>query len=371
MSKKLIFMFAIVSTFVLFMYSISNTNVNRELRYFRYDSSGLKGLHAQKAFENVLSTNRFTLTKTPSEADLIFLERFSDQHVFARIKALPTYSAKHLYTLVSVDQISSKSALYDLMRKNSTESELLSIFPRSYVTSDRDDVNKLEAYVEAGNPIILKKNVQQQKGCLITDSLDDIDLGEYAIAQELLQNPYTVSGRKINIRVYVMIQFDKLSNVRIHVYDDGFMYYTPREYIANTIDKDRNITTGYIDREVYKVNPLTLKDFKSMLGDAASGRLSRNILRCFKKLFDCITHDLRTIERTFEINKFIVMGADVAVDKQLNIKIMEINKGPDLQPKDNRDGNLKKKLLHDAFEIQGFANSTSDDKNARNGFIRL
>jgi hypothetical protein len=31
--------------------------------------------------------------------------------------------------------------------------------------------------------------------------------------------------------------------------------------------------------------------------------------------------------------------------------IMEINKGPDLTPKDARDGALKKKLMDDAFTV--------------------
>lgn len=371
MSKKVIFMLIIVSTLTLFVYSMLNTNVNRELRYFRYDSSGMKGLNVQKAFENVLTRNRLILAHTPREADLIFLERFSDQNVFTQIKALPSFSDKVLYTLVSVDQISSKSALYDLMRRNSTESDLLSIFPRSFVTSNADDVRELETYVEAGNSIILKKNIQQQKGCLIVDSIDKIDLREYTIAQELLQNPYTVSGRKINIRVYVMIQFDRLSNVKTYVYDDGFMYYTPKKYIANTIDKDRNITTGYIDREVYRVNPLTFKDFKSTLRDKSARKLSQNILRCFKKLFNSIMNDLQGIEETLAMRKFIIMGADVAIDADLNVKLMEINKGPDLQPKDDRDGKLKKKMVCDAFEIQGFVNSRSVKKNDRNGFILL
>ncbi len=372
MSKKIVFMLIIVSTFTLFVYSILNTNVDRDLRYFRYNSSGLKGLKVQKAFENVLTSNRLILAQTPREADLIFLERFSDQNVFDQIKALPSFSDKVLYTLVSVDQISSKSALYDLMRRNSTESDLLSIFPRSFVTRNADDVRELETYVDAGNSIILKKNVQQQKGCLITDSIDDIDLKEYTIAQELLQNPYTVSGRKINIRVYVMIRFDRLSNMKTYVYDDGFMYYTPKKFIANTIDKDRNVTTGYIDREVYRVNPLTFNDFKSTLRDMAARRLSRNIVKCFKKLFNSIANDLRGIEETLPMCKFIIMGADVAVDADLNVKLMEINKGPDLQPKDFRDGRLKEKMVFDAFEIQGLVNSPrSVKKNERNGFILL
>ena len=362
MSQKIIYIFILVSIFALFLYSISHT-ATKKLRYFRYDSRGMKGVSVQKAFESVVKSNGIERANTPQEADLIFLERFSDQNVFEKIKVLPAYLDKCLYTLVSVDQLSSKSALYDLMRRNSTEADLLSIFPRSFVTSNGRDVRELETYVEEGNIIILKKNIQQQKGCLITDSIADIDIGEYTIAQELLQNPYTVSGRKINIRVYVMIQCDRYSTVHIYVYDDGFMYYTPKEYAANTMEKDRNITTGYIDRDVYKDNPLTLQDFKSALGVTAGRQLSKNILKCFKKLFAAISNDIREMEETFPLRKFIIMGADVAVDTDLNVKLMEINKGPDLQSKDARDGELKKNMIQDAFELQGMSNKNQVRKN--------
>ena len=40
------------------------------------------------------------------------------------------------------------------------------------------------------------------------------------------------------------------------------MYYTPKFFQPNSIDKDRNITTGYIDRQVYVENPLTTQDFR-------------------------------------------------------------------------------------------------------------
>ena len=41
--------------------------------------------------------------------------------------------------------------------------------------------------------------------------------------------------------------------------------------------------------------------------------------------------------------KFQIFGADIAPDENLNVTIMEINKGPDIGFKDERDGNLKKK----------------------------
>ena len=43
------------------------------------------------------------------------------------------------------------------------------------------------------------------------------------------------------------------------------MYYSKELYDHNSLSTDVHITTGYIDREIYKKNPLTLFDFKNYM----------------------------------------------------------------------------------------------------------
>ena len=60
--------------------------------------------------------------------------------------------------------------------------------------------------------------------------------------------------------------------------------------------------------------------------------------------------------------QFQIFGADVAVNEDMTSTIMEINKGPDLTPKDARDGELKKKLMDDAFSIINIIKGDGDNK---------
>ena len=80
----------------------------------------------------------------------------------------------------------------------------------------------------------------------------------------LLQNPYLINGHKINLRCYVLVVC-KNKEINVHFYNDGFMYYTPKKFVKNNTDPDVNITTGYIDREIYDFNPLTHNEFKLYL----------------------------------------------------------------------------------------------------------
>ena len=53
---------------------------------------------------------------------------------------------------------------------------------------------------------------------------------------------------------------------------------------------------------------------------------------------------------------FKLFGVDIAPNKNLNVHLIEINKGPDMSPKDNRDGSVKFKVLEDIFEKIGVIN---------------
>ena len=56
----------------------------------------------------------------------------------------------------------------------------------------------------------------------------------------------------------------------------------------------------------------------------------------------------------------------MAPDEDLNGTIIEINKGPDIGFKDDRDGNVKKKMVEDAFNIV-----EPLDDNRENEFIQV
>ena len=64
---------------------------------------------------------------------------------------------------------------------------------------------------------ITKNNYQRQEGLEIHTKLDTIlkSRDKYILVQELLQDPYLVSGRKINLRVYVLVIKDNYSNIKL------------------------------------------------------------------------------------------------------------------------------------------------------------
>ncbi len=72
-----------------------------------------------------------------------------------------------------------------------------------------------------------------------------------------------------------------------------------------------------------------------------------------KGLMDAVHGPLCNMPALYNNTTFQLFGADVAPDENLDVKLIEINKGPDMGAKDTRDKNLKKQLQEDIFELLG------------------
>jgi hypothetical protein len=288
------------------------------------------------------------------------------------------------------DAMVGKEYLFQHVLKKYGKEKTLTLMPNSWVLIDDKDYDRFLNEFDSNNIYIMKKNIQRQNGIKISNNISDIiqskkkDADEnypYVIIQELLQNPYTISGRKINLRVYVLVVRNK-DKSNLYVYSDGFMYYTAELFKKNSLDNKVNITTGYIDRKVYEENPLTHSDLKTYLDSDReytpieqqligsnkniSEYVFNNIYNLITDIFSVFFDKIGNGKKLYNNIKFQLFGCDVAIDENLQANIMEINKGPDLGAKDKRDSELKHNLVKDIFKSVGLINN--DDGNK---FIQL
>ena len=63
---------------------------------------------------------------------------------------------------------------------------------------------------------------------------------------------------------------------------------------------------------------------------------------------------------------FQLFGADIAINNKLKPQIMEFNKGPDLDAKDERDKELKQNMVKDMLKVLNII-----PKNGECGFIPI
>ena len=274
-------------------------------------------------------------------------------------------NVKFMYGVAGTDRLASKSNLAFSLRSTLPDKDYQDMVPKTFILSIKDDYEKLQKDMTnrvniQKNVYILKKNIQRQEGHFITNNWDDalkaIEENKkepFVVAQELLQNPLIVGGRKVNMRIYLLVHVGANGTVRFHIYYNGFMYYTPQFFKPYGIDKDQIITTGYIDRKVYEENPLSLMDLRKHLGNEQYDKMFENIKVLFKKLKTAYDFQLRIDNKDIPGDKFLIYGCDIAPDENLNVKLIEINKGPDLSYKDARDKAVKFNMVRDAFRTVG------------------
>jgi hypothetical protein len=149
---------------------------------------------------------------------------------------------------------------------------------------------------------------------------------------------------------------------RFYVFKDGFLYYTPKPFKRNSTRVDEIITTGYIDRSIYEHNPMTHQDLAQYIGIEAYNILVKNIDFAINAVRECYSDMLSDKNKRLQGTKFSIFGVDIAPDNKLGCKIMEINKGPDLTYKDERDRKVKLNMVKDALNIVGIM-GTNPSKN--------
>ena len=340
-------------------------------------------------FYDSLKREGFTMTNNLKEACLIVpcsyetTEKEISDLESKGIKQNSYGDGVRIFMLNNTDHMVSKLALWKYLKQKYGQTIASNMLPYTWDLTDSSEVEMFKSQYDPTKIYITKNNQQRQEGIEIHTKLETIlnSRDKYILVQELLQDPYLVSGRKINLRVYVLVIKDNYSNIKLQIYRDGFMYYTPELFKPNDPDFKKNITTGYIDRQVYVENPLTHMDFRKWLDNP--NRTLTPIEKYLKASYPNIKISDYVFSQIYELLGFVfetyesivgskslgvsfqLYGVDIAINQELKPMVMEINKGPDLTAKDGRDRELKMNLGTDILKSVGLI------PNVNNNFINV
>jgi hypothetical protein len=314
--------------------------------YCRLQKNAMRGVPTDtvlSVFRGPLQSAGLRYHPDPTLSTFLFfnmLSEYGDLH--EHVWKLP--HCRYVYSLLAIDLLASKSAMYKHLKRSLSTDALESVVPPTTVI----DANTASTFDTRPNTLyILKKNLQRQEGCLLTEKASDVrdaHRQNYVVCQEVLKDNYLVAQRKINIRQYVVVTVT--DEPSFHLYADGFVYYAPEPYDEGSNRPEVHITSGFNDRSVYLENPLTLKDLYVRLGAEKATTLRKNIHSTLRTVMQSYRSILRTLDGKNDLQKnFALLGIDLSVSRALTCKVMEINKGPSLDPKDPRDAALKRDVV--------------------------
>lgn len=311
----------------------------------------------------------YNISKTTPDDNWIIYVPCTYNNLSSEMKKInPSSPDQRIYIVNNADEISGKDNLWShLVRKYGREGAKL-LSPNTYLLNDSHDMKLFNEEYDSNKLYILKKNIQRQEGLKITNDKDTIIKARndnYVLVQELLQNPFLINGRKINMRFYLLLVCQN-NEISAYVHQKGFMYYTKMPFVKNSLKDGNNITTGYIERWIYKINPLTHADFRKYLNDPElSNRIFNNIYEVLKKVVIAVSHKICIDSHLKPYITFQLFGADIALNDDLKPLIMEVNKGCNLAFFDERDTEVKMSVVRDILKVI----KVVDDVD--NGYIKI
>jgi hypothetical protein len=354
MNKKLILLISLFCFFYIFFVldskKVIDDYTNTTNKYLTYTTDG----ELSDDFLKILKEYNFVEDKKNG----LYFFPYDYNPCEKIVRSLNNSPHKYLYVMDGCDVIGSKIDLWKSI-KSEYGLQANKYMPECYLYDNETDMEKLRNRMEydedhnISQMYILKNYQQRQEGLKVVSSwdevMDDKNRKDYYIIQEYLYNPFIVSKRKINFRVYYLIVC-RNNTMACYIYNNGFMYYTPDFYDPNSTDFNKHITTGYIDRQVYIDNPLTREDFRKYLGSDKAKLLDDNTNVLMNYVSKALVKRICANNYNDKV-RFQIYGVDIQPDANLDVKLIEINKGPDLTSKDKRDGEVKYKMQQDLFKL--------------------
>lgn len=349
----------------IFLYSLINKKEFEPEEFLNYTQC--KKLPLSTRLKEIFG--KYNISRDEKDWDLYLPCGYTN--VESELKEVPALKPNQkIFALDGCDKIVSKYYIW-ITLKNKFGDSYTNYFPKTYLYRP-NGLNLLLKNHRGGMKYIVKKDVQRQTGLEIIHDIKNVKklLKEprFIVIQELLNNPLLIDNRKINIRVYYLIVCEN-NTVSAYIHENGFIYYTAKHFDYDSSDNAAHITTGYIDRSVYKTNPLTTEDLYKYLDKRGynSKVLRYNIINLFRNVTNAFQIPLCNNKKFKKGIAFQLFGCDVAPDNRLNVKLIELNKGPDLGAKSDRDNLVKTEVSMDLLEKVNIINK----QHKENRFIKI
>jgi len=250
------------------------------------------------------------------------------------------------------------------------EAQRYNFYPSTYVLPQEYSLFLEEFKKSSGATWIMKPiGKAQGKGIFLFNKLSQISdwkkdhkwkpdapQAETYVAQRYVQAPFTVGGKKFDLRLYVLVA--SYSPLVVWIHRNGFCRFSNTRYSENTSD----LSNSYMHLTNYSIQK-TSDNY-----DAEQGiKWSVHDLRVFllqnhgeakvSKLFDdiqeLIVRSLLAVQQTIiqDRHSFELYGFDVLFDQEFQPWLIEVNASPSLTKSNEEDHQTKFDVLSDMIDV--------------------
>jgi hypothetical protein len=303
-----------------------------------------------------------------------------------------------IFGIKGCDKICSKNQLWKILENYYGRKKTTTLIPETYIINNPKHIDKFKLNFNKNNTYYLKKNIQRKEGILITNNYNRILnivyttnntlkqyhsdnviqeekkftknqkintlINSFKIIQKGIENLYLVRKRKLNIRMYVVIVC-RHGIKEFYLYKKGKCIYANKIIDDDILDKEVNLTSYHLDKQIYANHPETLQQLKGYMKEKNYNILYQNILDLFKNVFEGVENEICNNKNLNKATTFQLFGCDIIFNTDLHPYLLEFNKGPSMKFVTRVDKEMKLGLLEDVFKISGLI------KEKTNNFIKI
>lgn len=319
--------------------------------------------------------NNFNLTKTSENYDLYIPCGYNGVETELKSLTLEDPEGIKIFGIDGCDSIVSKNRLWSSLKSCFGNEIASNIMPQTCILNDKTDMKYFEKSFDSDKIYILKKNLQRKQGILLSKNLNEIKSAKnnkYKIVQHFVDS-YIINKRKMNLRIYFLMVILPNGEKKGYIHKLGKCLYTSRD-LSSSYEPvfEEHITNSYIlEKSIYDNNPQSLQELEDYLSKFYKNphSLFKKLDKLFSQFFKCIKDNLGNLQNLEGSTRFQLFGADVIFDNTLTPYLLEVNKGPDMKYKDEKDKEMKTKVYLDVFDKAGVI-SVNDPKYI-NGFKEI
>lgn len=241
-------------------------------------------------------------------------------------------------------------------------------YPTSYISKKDSDI--IDEVWKTRRLWIIKPFASARgEGIYLLDSTLHMPPIADVIVQYYIENPLLITGRKFDLRFYVMVT--SCSPLRIYMHESGLVRFSTREYSKNASYKDRkchltnfslnkddtNFVRAVGSHEKIEDSKWSIPFFIQYLEDNGYDKdaIFRNIEEVIVSTFIIGFNKVRSVHNLqvkHRQNTCEIYGIDIILDENLNPYVLEVNISPAMSGKDSSlDYKIKYKLMHDILRM--------------------
>jgi hypothetical protein len=372
-NKIFLSLFFLCLLIILFLYIINNyktklifenfknlIDIPEDIKYYRCNDKLLGPI-----LKNIFNKNN--IYQSNNDWDIYIPCGYNDvEEELKKIVIKNDNKKKYIFGINGCDTIVSKNKIWESFLNCYGRKDASKLMPESYILDDLNEMETFRKNYKSEDIYILKKNLQRKEGLKITkDYFEIIDAhnDDYKVVQKYIRNIYLINGRKVNLRVYLLIVI-KNNTKYFYLCENGKCIYTNKKYNDNDFDFESNITSFNLDMSVYNDNPRDFNDLKKYINSENNSKiLFERIDFLIKKVSICLSKNIYQSENIKNTISFQLFGIDIIFTKDFYPYLLEFNKGPDMSPRDNIDKNMKDIVQSDMFKIVGIIPNNNEENS--------